>query len=441
MIIHAIDGTPEFELDYEDIVGLQPHPAAEIVPEMTDLEMRDLEESVRELGLLEPIVLLDGQILDGRHRLQACLNVGAVPRFIEWDPPPDTPPILWVLAKNAHRRHLTPAQRAAIAFEVKQQLLEMEPCVPWVVPGCTREGAESTRTRAGGSQNRERSQSRERSHHAEATLRAAEAAQVSPRAVEQFEHVHTWGAPELADAVRGGRVSLRSAEALADLPESQQRELLASGDPEEIRRAAEEQRRARRIDADTTAPTEEGVREQLRQPEPKKPHVANNSGNDEWYTPAPIIEAARATMGSIDLDPASCEVAQRNVRARSYYTAESDGLSQPWFGNVWLNPPYSSPLISRFADAVTLCFEAGEIDQACVLVNNATETGWFQLMAGAASGMCLIRGRVKFLDETGHPRKSPLQGQVVLYLGDRVAEFAAAFGDLGTIVMPLRGAA
>jgi DNA N-6-adenine-methyltransferase (Dam) len=107
-----------------------------------------------------------------------------------------------------------------------------------------------------------------------------------------------------------------------------------------------------------------------------KPHVANNSGENEWYTPSIYIEAARLTMGTIDLDPASSELANQTVQATLYFSKEVNGLDKPWGGdystNIWLNPPYAQPLINQFADK--LVTELDNIKQAIVLVNNATET-------------------------------------------------------------------
>jgi hypothetical protein len=70
----------------------------------------------------------------------------------------------------------------------------------------------------------------------------------------------------------------------------------------------------------------------------------HSSESNEHYTPRAIIEVCRATMGGIDLDPASCELANReNVRAREYYTKVDNGLSRPWSvrgaARVFCNPP------------------------------------------------------------------------------------------------------
>ena len=83
--------------------------------------------------------------------------------------------------------------------------------------------------------------------------------------------------------------------------------------------------------------------------------------------------------------------------------------------------------MSDFADAVTDKFHSGEIEQACILVNNATETQWFQRMMSAATAVCFPKGRVKFIDQDGNPGGAPLQGQAIIYMGDRVDEFVGAF--------------
>ena len=160
----------------------------------------------------------------------------------------------------------------------------------------------------------------------------------------------------------------------------------------------------------------------------RKPHVAFNSGNNEWYTPSEYIEAARAVMGEINLDPASSEIANKTVKADHIYTVEDNGLEKPWFGNVWLNPPYASDLIGKFAEKVVN--ELGNIKQAIVLVNNATETEWFYGMVTNATAVCFPKSRVKFYTPDGKTG-APLQGQAIIYFGEFVNRFINVFDEKG----------
>lgn len=162
-------------------------------------------------------------------------------------------------------------------------------------------------------------------------------------------------------------------------------------------------------------------------------HVANNSGNEQWYTPPRFIEAARQAMGGIDLDPASCEAAQRMVKAARYFTAEQDGLSKEWHGRVWMNPPYGSAIVAEFTDKLLDEIDAGRAKQAAVLVNNCTETAWQQDLLSQADACCFVSGRIRFFDEQGEKGGSPLQGQVVFYFGDQQTKFSEVFSELGAI--------
>lgn len=158
----------------------------------------------------------------------------------------------------------------------------------------------------------------------------------------------------------------------------------------------------------------------------QKPHVVNNSKDDEWYTPSQYIESARSVMGSIDLDPASNDFANETVKATTYYTEADNGLKKEWFGNVWLNPPYSTSLVQSFIDKVV----SSNFSQAIILVNNATETAWFGKLISKASAIVFHKGRIRFVKRDGE-HGTPLQGQAFIYYGNNPQRFLEVFSKFG----------
>jgi ParB family chromosome partitioning protein len=82
--------------------------------------------------------------------------------------------------------------------------------------------------------------------------------------------------------------------------------------------------------------------------------------------------------------------------------------------------------IAKYAEHV----RDGDISEGIVLVNNATETGWFDELVSVSSAAVFPKGRVRFLDPDGNPG-APLQGQAVVYAGGNPEKFLLEFGCFG----------
>lgn len=100
-------------------LDLPVHPAATLFPMLSDLELQEFADDIRKHGLLAPVVVHEGQVLDGRNRLAACRLVGIQPRTVSWKPQQGETPVSYCLSANLHRRHLSVGQRAALACEVE----------------------------------------------------------------------------------------------------------------------------------------------------------------------------------------------------------------------------------------------------------------------------------------------------------------------------------
>lgn len=116
-------------------------------------------------------------------------------------------------------------------------------------------------------------------------------------------------------------------------------------------------------------------------------HITRNERTtDEWLTPPEIIKA----LGVFDLDPCS-PVKRPWDTALNHYTINDDGLSLPWFGRVWCNPPFGR-------EAIRWLRKMKEHGDGIALIPARTETTMFyECVWGYADGVLFIKGRPHFL--------------------------------------------
>ena len=179
----------------------------------------------------------------------------------------------------------------------------------------------------------------------------------------------------------------------------------------------------------------------------------------EWYTPSPIVEAAREVMGGIDLDPASHEEANRTVKAGRFFTEADNGLIQPWLGRVFLNPP--GGLVGKFwsklmREYVEQCVWVGySLEQLQTLqnVDNRTPIGFSMCIPKARIGFIeneakriariakidaenvIRRDRGEKLKRRSEKADSPSHANYITYIGTHKDRFEKRFSRFGQVVI------
>lgn len=141
------------------------------------------------------------------------------------------------------------------------------------------------------------------------------------------------------------------------------------------------------------------------------------TATDVWITPPEIIHA----IGLSDLDPCGWLPDGHPIvpTAHRYLTEADDGLTTPWSGSVFCNPPYSEARhwIQRCAQ-----HHADTGNEVIALLFARTDTRGFQEYASTATVMNFLAGRVKFLDALGNRRQNPNAASVLLGWGEGTVE-------------------
>jgi hypothetical protein len=135
-------------------------------------------------------------------------------------------------------------------------------------------------------------------------------------------------------------------------------------------------------------------------------HQSARQQTETWLTPPEIL----ASLGPFDLDPC-CPSNMPWQTAHTAWTPDDDGLSRPWFGRVWLNPPWgrkATPWIKRLA---------GHGNGVALLPARTETKMFFDSVWGKAEAVLFIKGRphFHFLDGSKAPANCGCPVALVAY--------------------------
>jgi len=211
---------------------------AEIFPKLNETDFKELCEDIKRNGLIDPITIYNDEVIDGRHRYLACLEVGIEPVFEEYK---GNDPYNYVISKNLLRRHLNESQRAMVGAELStlkrgdNQHTTADDYIPDEAINtidlidsvlCDMEVPIGTST-----------------HYKEEEQKTideiAGLLNISERSIKRANVVKNNGSDELIEAVKQGEVSVSTASQIAELPKEEQVEIVAKGEKEILAKAKE----------------------------------------------------------------------------------------------------------------------------------------------------------------------------------------------------------
>lgn len=162
--------------------------------------------------------------------------------------------------------------------------------------------------------------------------------------------------------------------------------------------------------------------------------VLTSQSSQEWYTPGHVILWVRDILGDIELDPASCEEANKTVQAKQIYTLATRGYHTRWVADtLFLNPPFSET--GKWVDKLTWRYIDGDVRQAIMLINSAPGYVWFESLWRERT-VCMLRERLKFTSSDGLVYGQAKKGQALVYFGQDDTKFAEVLEPYGRVLRP-----